>query len=239
MSRKVSLKPRSKKPTPNQTTEQYIAESAQGLSSFKRKKISPIEAGIKAVITGHAVPQHLIDDGEDIREPANDKSSWEELEHLFNTIGAGFISIANALRAGLSNPQVFECIENKAVAVSLITTFFTDLDVFSGHLADIRAEHLGKVGFINSPEENNVFLNIAFKYEKLSSDWMALSSTTVFDLTEILGEAEQKYFLLSKAKASSSEDAEEPASVGEQVQAEIAEAEYTETYNLDQAPLEN
>jgi hypothetical protein len=136
-----------------------------------------------------------IDKSED-EEALKDKPYyWDDLNKFKEELGNSVLEFVGQVNCIITNPDIIKSVShNKEHFEKLISTFFSDINEFSGKVRELRIQHENRTGHINDINEFNNYNRIAIAYHALYTELTALITPTLSDLILTISEADQSQF---------------------------------------------
>lgn len=115
------------------------------------------------------------------------RQKWDDLENLFQEIANSILSISNEIENSLAYMRRLGY-SNNELSVT-INTFNTDILNFSSALAKIREKHFGRTGFVTTPDDLSLSMEIFNDYTILFEHFKTIVMQPSMIITEHYAEA--------------------------------------------------
>lgn len=115
------------------------------------------------------------------------RQKWDDLESLYQEIANSILIISNQLNDSL---KAMNLIGYKSNELNItIQTFNTDILNFSSSISAIRAKHIGKTGFVTSPDDLSLSMEIFNDYTIMFEHFKTIVLQPSLIVTEHYSEA--------------------------------------------------
>ncbi len=151
-------------------------------TKYQKKKI--------AVEVGHVARNGFqIDTTQDTAALEKEKYNWDDLTKLKDELGSSILEFVGQVQQIITNKEIINNLGVKKDHFQrLVQVFFSDVNEFSGRFAEIRKEHDGKSGHVNTLTEFNQYNRLAIQYHGLFSELTTLIAPTMSELVLTIAE---------------------------------------------------
>lgn len=134
------------------------------------------------------------------------KTTWHDVEEIYNTCGNNIISTAKTVNDILSIHGVKEMIPDKSEVAILVNGLNRDLMAFTERMVAIHEKHKNKKGVIKTADDYADSINILGEYNDLNTQFQAVVLPSVMTIMENVGQAAQRILRENDTKPESSSD---------------------------------
>jgi hypothetical protein len=123
----------------------------------------------------------------------SEKQTWEDVDSIYESIAEGIYTNMVNVRDSVQVIQAANTANDNKELLLTVKSVTHDLTTLSNELVQIKSRHEGKVGVIESDEDNSICLSVFSDYATLNDRMRAVIFPALLTLTEFTAEAAEAY----------------------------------------------